>query len=258
MRQIPSSGRRPPRRADTLPVRFAPDATIQPRLRDPRRKSAYLQSTASRVLDSDLEGGEPMLQESSDDDYRIIHDDYQPSPRDGNHAHTSRVACGCAQCINGYEPVRPRVYRENDDSDDSLPYQYYATRTRRRHKHLKHERYHAHRHYHGSDSSSDDYAEAYDFNLSRANKSPLILDSSIDSVTEVSENAPGMSEAQKVANGSKRAKTLHIFHSQYNGDGATGGLQAAQLTAMHEMHQTPQKGIQPLFRWMCVNSFHLG
>jgi hypothetical protein len=272
-----SSDRRPPRRAETLPVRFASDAVTQPRLREPRRERAYLQRTGSQFLDQDLEGGEPVLQKDSDDDlYRGIYGDSQQSRRNGNHDHSSRVFSGYAPLVNEPESVLPGAHRENDESDETIilcdppppptvgplppPTYGFGLPTygppplpRLSQHHSKHRHHHVLDFDQWSDTGSDGYVEAYDFNLSRENKSPLIPDSSTDSVTEVSENAPIMSEAQNPASGSKPLKVLHVIRSQYTGDGATGGLQAAQLTAMHDANQIPRKGVQPLLRWMSVN-----
>jgi hypothetical protein len=224
-----SSRRRLPRRAETLPVRFTSDPITQPRLRDPRRDRDYLPSTRSRVLDPDRG---PVLQDDSDDElyYRPIRVDYQQTHGDD------------------YEPVLP----PSSDESDYI----YQRLNRRGHDHSKHERYHARGGYQDSDSGSDGYIEAYDFNLSRENRSPLIPDSSVDLKTVVYQQQPIMLEAQEPTSGSKPAKVLHIIRSQYTGDGSTGGLQSARLTAIQEGLLNFEKGILPLFRWMCVKPFY--
>lgn len=245
-------------------------------MRGSRRNRGHHLSSRPQALDTDVDGRVPVLQHCVDDalqpssygedvEARGTRVDNQESPGEGDHGEKSRVFRGNGTFVetppgsgldssdlDEFEPVLPGNYLYNEELDERGDR--YQQRGMRSHSNLKHERYDGDGGYNDSDTASDAYDDAYDFSLSRENGSPLVPDSTIDSATKASENAPIISEPQIPISGSNPAKFLHIIRSLYAGDGSIGRLQAAQLIAIHDVNQSSRKGVLPLFRWMCVNS----
>jgi hypothetical protein len=105
---------------------------------------------------------------------------------------------------------------------------------------------------HLGDSSTDSETcdEGYDFSLSSQARSQVDPDISLDLAADLAEEGPILSEAQTSASISSTSKLLHVLHSRYVGDWSVGGLQRAQLTAIHQVDQRPRKGTTPIFRWV--------
>jgi len=96
-----------------------------------------------------------------------------------------------------------------------------------------------------SEDESDVNRDAYTFSLSRHGRNPLGRDITLTG-SEPSLMTDDKSESQVALGGSKRGTTHHVYSSQYMGEGSIEGLQAAQLTVILD----PKKSCPSLFRWM--------
>ena len=92
-----------------------------------------------------------------------------------------------------------------------------------------------------SEEESDVNRDAYAFSLPRYSRSPLSQGSTL-----MGSDPSINSESHVAANGLKLGMAHYVYRSKYTGEGSIGGSQSAQLTVIHD----PKRGRPPLFRWM--------
>lgn len=86
--------------------------------------------------------------------------------------------------------------------------------------------------------------EAYQFSLSRHNKSLQGADSILSLGSDISDEEP----TPKIK--SAAGKTYHVLRSQYVGDGVIGGSHAVQLSITPDPSPDSTKDVASVFRWM--------
>lgn len=247
--------RQPPRRAKTLPVRFNLEPNVEPRVRGSRRRSRGHRTQGHADDGSDSN--------SYDQDFqtRTIRDDRDGPPRKAEHneppwtfpgegdfvQRRQRVECGSDDSDDEPTPVLPGFVHRDLYPEAGVPRP--RVRVARGHNLTKYELNDRYGGYGDSGTDSDENHVAYDFNLTRRTRSPLVGDSTVGSATG-SERAFMISESQVPSSGSGMAKVVHVLRSRYTGDGSIGGLQAAELTVIQDVNQNLRKDQLPVFRWM--------
>jgi hypothetical protein len=271
---------RRPRRAQTLPVRFATDVNPYPPsgqvaedyIRNPftSRREPY----SPRIIDPEINIRRLQPRHSRESDWAIPRTYSQtrfapPVERHRNHA------------INREYRYQKSSFDSDNDSDVVIAIEEHSperisrptvTTERSRNRGIEHfgadlkeravkERLRRVRNrsgnpYQGDFSSSDsetdsfDYCAGYSFSLSRHTRSPLSEDGTVTSVSELSGKDPKTTEPQSFENGAPAGKVYGVLQSRYTGDGVIGGLQTAKLTFTHDAAPGIRKGSSPVFRWV--------
>lgn len=260
---------RRPRRAQTLPVRFATDIDPYPPsgqvaegyIRNPfiSRREPY----SARIIDPEIHIRRLQPRHSRESDWAIPRTDSEPRfappvERHRNHA------------INREYRYQKSSFDSDNDSDVVIATEEHSPE-RSRNRGLEHfdadlkeravkERLRRVRNrsgnpYQGDFSSSDsetdslDYFAGYSFSLSRHTRSPLSEDGTVTSASELPGKDPKTTERQSFENGAQAGKVYGILQSRYTGDGVIGGLQTAKLTFTHDAAPGIRKGPSPVFRW---------
>lgn len=97
----------------------------------------------------------------------------------------------------------------------------------------------------------DPEQEVYSFRFSRHTKSLMSRDSTVGSLSDISEK-DSVPASQPLTSSPQAGKILHVSQSNYTGDGVIGGFQSAELKATGDIGQGSRKGSQPLFKWVLV------
>jgi hypothetical protein len=96
-----------------------------------------------------------------------------------------------------------------------------------------------------SEEERDVNRDTYAFSLPRYGRSPLSQDSTLVG-SDLSIKTEADSVSQVAVDGPKLGAPHYVYRSQYTGERSVGGFHSAQLTVIHD----PKKGRPPLFRWM--------
>jgi hypothetical protein len=90
---------------------------------------------------------------------------------------------------------------------------------------------------------------SYSFRLSRHTKSLFSRDSTVGSLSDISEKEV-IPAHQALGNIPHVGKQLHVLHSKYTGEGSIGGSQSAALQVTEDANKGMVKGSQSLFKWV--------
>ena len=269
--------RQPPRRAETLPVRFAVEPTAESLRRRSRRDSKDFHNEAierrassyKRYLHTQIpqhRAGAGRRRSLYDEDIepRNTRDDHDRYDEEWQHDERSRTFQDDGVFVDRRQRSEPSLADPDEDpymitdssrsNDDVIPRRHPRRRRRSRSRYpLKPIISDGYSNYGVPvivTESDEEYDVYNDFILTTDKKSPLVPDSTLESAVEHSEKGSIFSESQTPGNGSNTGKVLHIIRSQYTGDGSIGGLQAAQLTAIHDVNKNSRSSCSPVFRWM--------
>jgi hypothetical protein len=252
--------RGPPRRAETLPVRFAGigpagrtvrregepsierelDVIVEPTSRrqtsqleeTPRTRAVPIETDRHLSPPTGRRYREQRGMQRSEQRKRQRSGRSRRHDRDDTHAKRSEFSKSMADSSESTSAIN-----ESWDSSDTSVYE----RIRPPRPGLRHTTVR----YYDSESDTDDDSDvnrdAYAFSLPRYSRSPLSQDATL-----IGSDPSITSESQAAANGLKQGMAHNVYHSQYTGEGVPGKVQSAQLTVIHD----PKRGRSPLFRWM--------
>lgn len=265
---------RPPRRSQTLPVRFATETDPYPPNWNGAESYAHNQFPARRepysprTYDAEAYVRYPNGRHSREADWAF-----------GEHAYWRRVVPSVDRHRDPISPSNLRRHRRridlsDDDSDEVVINNRSGSRARhgsliyegdhfdidleeravkdrlRRVRNRSKTLYPAD--YSSSESETDplDQHETFSFSLSRHTRSLLNEDGIFSSISELSEKEPKALDPLGFDTFAQACKAYRIFRSQYTGDGIIGGLQTAELKFVHEIAPGTKKGPSPIFQWV--------
>jgi hypothetical protein len=245
--------RGPPRRAETLPVRFAGIGTterIGRREREPsieRERDIIIEPISRRQ--SSLSGETPRTRAVPIEADRHLS---PPAPRRrrGQRSRQRSRRRSRRSYISESEADSRKSASDSNESSDSSHASSHDSYGRRRYLFLSpRARYGRARYGRARNGSSESDREeepdvnrdTYAFSLPRYRRSPLSQDS-----TPMGSDPSITSDSQVAANALKLGMAHHVYRSRYTGEGLIGGVQSAELTVIHD----PKRGRPPLFRWM--------
>lgn len=269
---------RPPRRAQTLPVRFAADTGPYPPsvhvtedyIRSPfiSRREPY----SPRIIDTEFRPRHSQPRHARETDWATPPTDSQarfapPAERYRNHTYHRRDSyqksrlgsdndSDEASVIGERSPerlYRPTIITERSrdyERDDSVLTELVTKERLRRIRNRSVNPYQGDYSPTDSESEQADHYTGYSFSLSRHTRSPLSEDETLGSVSEPSEKDPKTPEPQSFEKVAPAGKVYGVLRSRYTGDGIIGGLQTAKLTFIRDATSGIRKGPSPIFRWV--------
>lgn len=252
-----SPTRRPPRRAETLPVRFVGrdhDDIIEPVPRFRRRQSRLVDEYPTKPA---LRRQGSSYQERLVDDRRDepSYEHYSRRQRRGGrdvpseprHGHRKRRrrrgSVSDSNTDSDYSETEDPIGEPGDDDETGSELQRLHLQ---RLEDIPIRRPQRWVDYDSEDESESDVGhDAYDFSLPRYSKAFLNQESTLAG-SEPSLKTETESESQFTITNSKVGTTEYIYRSRYVGEGSIGGIHNAQLYAVHDTKKTRA----PLFRWV--------
>jgi hypothetical protein len=249
-----SPTRRPPRRAETLPVRFVGrdhDDIIEPVPRFRRRQSRLVDeypiipalrrqgsSFQERLVDDRRD--EPSYEHYSRRQRRGGRD-VPSEPRHGHRKRRRRRGSVSDSKTDSEDSKTEDLIGEPGEDDEPEIIVHLQ-----RPAHIPIRRSQRRSDYDSEDENESDVGyDAYDFSLPRYSKSFLNQESTLAG-SEPSLKTETESESHFTIANSKVGTTEYIYRSRYVGEGSIGGSHNAQLNAVHDT----KKIRAPLFRWM--------
>jgi hypothetical protein len=241
---------RPPRRAQTLPARFAPE-----------RERVVVQEEVLRRSQPQI----PLRKREWMRPENVLRARFGPStegPKQHKFRSRARYQKARRYSDSGDDEIvviedhSPPPERERPLFSEYLEHETEVERERRIRRRIRRVRNRSGNTYEGYDSSADSEAEsiiheAYSFSLSRHTGSQLSQDVTLASASEPSEKDSSALESPILESGSLSGKVHCILGSRYTGDGIIGGLQSAKLTLIPAMTPGVRKGPSPIFRNGC-------
>lgn len=239
------SVQRGPRRAHSMPVRFATDTASQLKavseaFSQPTRRSSRYDSPSSPL-------------EAFQNDSRPHRSDMGERDRNPRGSVTqeegSRGARRGRLDVFNTRYVKLEQPRFGSDDDES----------ERRHRYDR-QPSSGNRYNDDESSSSDDDSDresstdAYEFALSHHSNSQNGQDAASLSVSELSEKDT-VENSPTPAKSPTPGKIYRVLRSKYTGERYYGGLHSAKLTVINDVCHGPEKGRPSLFRWAYVPSF---
>ena len=279
---------RGPRRAQTLPVRFADEQDTQSHVLVERERpfpEIYPQYTPQRSIDEYVRKEEfaadvrqsPGLEElhaspfmewpgastlTDNADARIGQQQayYQdahglvvpayPHERRNEPIYIPDLGGRPVPSFGGYAR-RGRYRRYPDDNEYENDTTFLPSERRHRHRSRNADHHRLESVESSSSEANSDADESYDysFNLTRHARSTSSQESTSLTYSEKSEGGTVQPGSKDVTTFSTLGKVHQVFRSAYTGEGSNGGLHAAQLLTVKEGIEAPHRS-SPLFRWV--------